>query len=99
MIRSFISRFVAQFSKHPAGAIGSVFQLAVVFIGMPMQIWQNYQNHSTAGLSAAMFVLSGLASVVWFIHAKYEVKSLPLLISQVPSVIFSGVIVGQMVYY
>lgn len=99
MIRSFVSSFVVQFSKHPAGAIGGICQLAVVFVGMPAQIWTNYQNHSTAGLSGMMFILAGLASVAWLVHATREIKSSSLMVSQVPSIIGSSVIVGQMVYY
>jgi uncharacterized protein with PQ loop repeat len=98
-VKKFIASFIARFSKHPAGAIGGLLQLAVVFVGMPMQISLNYHSHSTAGLSGWMFISAGLASVAWFVHAKYEINSAPLFMSQIPSIFFSCVIVGQMVCY
>jgi len=96
-----ISRFTTKFAKQPAGTVASGFQLAVVFVGMPTQILVNYQNQSTVGLSLWFFLLAGLASVAWAIHAFFEIKtkSWPLFLPQIPSVFFTLVILGQMIYY
>jgi len=46
-----------------------------------------------------MFLFPAMASANWMINSIREVPNLGLFISQVPAIIVSTIIVGQLLYY
>ena len=86
------------FRKDPAGFLGMLLQLGMVGYGMPVQILAVYTAKSGAALSIQFFALGLCSSVAWLIHGIRN-KNKYIALPQVPAIIFSLVIVSQVVYY
>ncbi len=85
--------------KSPFGFAAMLFQLAVVFIGMPDQIYRNYIGRTVGPLSLAFITLGLLASASWLVHGAREAHDKYLVIPQIPAVIFGAILIGQILLY
>lgn len=90
---------IASFMSQPFGTLAAFFQLLAIFWGGPNQIWKLYKEKKTSALSLPMFLFPVLSSANWIVNAMKEIPNTNLLISQVPAVIISAIILGQLLYY
>ncbi len=90
---------VTSLVSQPFGTFAALFQLLAIFWGGPSQIWKLRKEKKTTAFSLPMFLFPALSSCNWIINATKEVPNPSLLISQVPAVIVSTIIVGQLLYY
>lgn len=75
-----------------------VLSLSLFFIGLPVQAYKNYKRKSTKGLSLSLFSLNFLAYVIWLWYGLL-IKNLPIVIPNIPAIIFGAIILYQFFMY
>jgi len=80
------------------GTIAVILSLCCILVGLPVQIYKNYEQQSCKGFSFWFGLFSFFSSVAWFGHG-WSKPNLFLCISNVPSAIFMLVILAQFWMY
>jgi len=94
-----MENFVASFVSNPFGAAAITFQFLAIFLGGPNQIWKLYREKNISTISLPVFLFPAISSANWIMNAWKEIPNQLLLLSQIPAVIISAIIVGQYFYY
>lgn len=80
------------------GIAGIVINWAVALAGMPHQIYKNFRYKRTEGLSILTFSLYVIAFTFGLLYGVMS-KNTALIIGNIPLVLFSAIILGQIIYY
>lgn len=78
--------------------LATVASLLITGIGFPVQIYKNYKNKDTFGVSYILFILSFVSYLLWSMRA-YTVGDWYMFVAYVPGVLLSIVILFQISYY
>ena len=87
-------------AENIVGTIALAITLIYTCFGMPVQIYHNYINKSTAGLSLFMMFMTFLTFSGWVTYA--SVKSpmdFYILSSNIPGALFTAVVLYQFFHY
>ncbi len=57
------------------GLVGMVLSVSLTVVGLPMQIWTNYKNNSTDGLSVWLMIFM---TTIYFVWASYAWTKKPV---------------------
>jgi uncharacterized protein with PQ loop repeat len=80
------------------GIAGVVINWAVALAGMPHQIYKNFKYKKIEGLSTFTFSLYVVAFTFGLLYGVTS-KNMALIVGNVPLVLFSVIILGQIIYY
>ena len=71
---------------------------AVVLAGMPHQVYTLFKTKSAKGLSVVTFSRYLIAFLCGLLYG-IDIDNAPLIYGNIPTVFFSAIILGQIVYY
>lgn len=75
-----------------------VINWTVVLAGMPHQMYKLFKTKNAKGLSTVTFSLYLVAFLFGFIYG-VDIKNPALIYGNIPTVAFSAIILGQIIYY
>lgn len=80
------------------GLSAMIASLAIVFAGLPSQIYKNWKFKSTKGLSTGLIVAAVFTYTLWAIYGWMKPDYF-LAIAQTPGSVMAIIIVIQIIYY
>lgn len=83
------------------GSIAMLASLAIVFIGLPQQIYKNYKSKSTGGLASILFIMACITYTFWSLHGWFYEPDINwfLVIAQTPGSVLAFILLIQMIKY
>lgn len=80
------------------GAAGVVGSWLIVFVGLPLQIYKNYENKSCAGMSLPLFFIVLYNYICWTIYA-WAKPDYMLAAAQTPGILMAAILLAQCFLY
>ena len=75
-----------------------VSSLILFVIGLPVQIYKNYQRKSVEGISIPLFVLYFAAYVIWLAYG-LRIGELAIIVPNAPAAIVAVFLLSQFIIY
>jgi len=87
-------------TENLIGSAAVIMGLIVACIGLPIQIFKNFKQKSTGGLSLSLWTLGLLNGLLWLSYGliKYQIDWY-IVIANIPGVFFTLIILLQFYYY
>lgn len=80
------------------GTLATIGSLAIVFLGLPAQIYKNYRNKSTSGLAPLLFYLAFYVYTAWCLYGWFKPDWF-LVAAQTPGSLLSLILLIQFLWY